>query len=76
MWIHAMEQLPEHGQPVWYYGPMVGVWRGHYEKHPEYQFSPHLFICGEHPGVCDSMDAPYWMPISDERPAPPAAEPE
>lgn len=71
MWNHAMEKLPEHGQKVWYYGPMIGVWSGHYEFQPDDPVSPHLFFCGSEPGLVDRMDAPYWMPISDEKPEPP-----
>lgn len=70
-WISAMETLPQHGQEVWYYGEYLGVWRGHYEFHADALASPHLFICGESPGVCDRMDAPWWMPASGERPSPP-----
>lgn len=75
-WNDAMTTLPEHGQQVWYFGPMLGVWRGHYEFHADDMCSPHLFICGESPGVCDRMDAPYWMPYADgqDRPDPPVAE--
>lgn len=73
MWIKALDQLPTHGQNVWYYGPLIGVWSGKYEYHPEDQFSPHLFFCGSEPGVVDRMDAPYWMPIesSEQKPNPP-----
>lgn len=74
MWNHAMEKLPEHGQKVWYYGPLIGVWSGHYEFQPDDPVSPHLFFCGSQPGVVDRMDAPYWMPISDEKPEPPFVE--
>lgn len=74
-WVNAMESLPQQGQEVWYYGPYLGVWRGRYEFHADALASPHLFICGESPGVCDRMDAPWWMPLDDswppERPAPP-----
>lgn len=73
-WIDAMQTLPTHGQEVWYYGPMIGVWKGTYQFHPDDPFSPHLFFCGEGLGVCDRMDAPFWMPASDERPTPPVAE--
>ena len=70
-WVNAMESLPHHGQEVWYYGDCLGVWRGRYEFHPDALVSPHLFLCGESPGVCDRMDAPWWMPLSDDRPEPP-----
>lgn len=63
-WINAMERLPEHGQEVWYYGEHLGVWRGRYEYHEDSLASPHLFICGESPGMCDRMDAPWWMPLN------------
>ena len=72
-WIDAMTKLPQHGQKVWYYGPQIGVWRGRYEYHADAMASPHLFLCEESPGVCDRMDAPCWMPATDERPKPPMA---
>jgi len=72
-WIDAMTKLPQHGQKVWYYGPHVGLWRGRYEYHADALASPHLFLCEESPGVCDRMDAPCWMPATDERPKPPMA---
>jgi len=71
LWISAMDRLPQHGQKVWYYGPHLGVWRGRYEYHAEAMASPHLFLCEESPGVCDRMDAPWWMPVTGERPVPP-----
>jgi hypothetical protein len=77
-WINAMEQLPQPGQQVWYYGRHLGVWWGRYEFHPDALVSPHQFICGESPGSCDRMDAPWWMPAPDfkpthdDRPLPPA----
>lgn len=73
-WINAMHTLPANGQRVWYYGVHLGVWRGRYEFHPDALSSPHLFICEESPGVCDRMDAPWWMLAADgdTRPLPPA----
>lgn len=83
IWIECRERLPINGQQVWYYGPAIGVWRGHYEIDKtqegqelfrQYGVPPHLFVCGEQSwGVVDSDDAPWWMPYEDgaERPEKP-----
>jgi hypothetical protein len=73
IWIECRERMPINGQEVWYWGPCIGVWRGHYRIERRDAFCPHLFICGESPGVVDRMDAPFWMPYETgaARPSPP-----
>ena len=81
-WVACRDRLPVSGQEVWYYGPAVGVWRGHYkiDKSEEglamcrkWGVPPHLFICGESIGVVDTDDAPWWMPYESgsDRPSKP-----
>lgn len=76
IWIDhdEMKRLPINGQEVWYFGPMIGVWRGRYEIHWDAQCSPHLFICSESPGVVDRMDATHWMPYESGSERPPAPD--
>lgn len=71
MWTSFFEKLPEHGQKIYYYGEVIGVWQGRYEFHPDDSFSPHLMFCeeGSIGGVVDRMDAPWWMPY-DGQPKP------
>lgn len=63
---------PINGQRIIYYGEAIGVWRGTYSLDMQDPVSAHRLICGESPGVCDRMDAPWWMPDEgQEKPAPP-----
>ena len=77
-WISFFERQPKHGQTIFYYGQPIGVWVGRYEYHPDDPVSPHLMFCGEGKirGVVDRMDAPWWMPYSEDvtRPEKPAAD--
>lgn len=65
-WRHALKELPEDGQQVYYFGPDIGLWVGHYKYSPDDMVSPHLFL-NMNWGVVDRMDAPYWMPYDAER---------
>lgn len=61
-WISFFDRKPEHGQDIWYYGEMLGVWCGVYYFAPDDNVSPHVIHCSESPGNCDRMDAPWWIP--------------
>ena len=61
-WISFFERQPENGQGIWYYGEYIGVWAGEYVYSPNDPVSPHVIHCHETLGVCDRMDAPWWMP--------------
>jgi len=64
---------PINGQKIFYFGEMIGVWRGTYSLDWNDPVSPHRMICSESPGMVDRMDAPWWMPDEGqpkpERPA-------
>lgn len=57
---------PINGQIIYYYGEMIGVWRGKYVYSPDDLVSPHVILCEESPGNCDRMDAPWWMPYENQ----------
>lgn len=82
IWVSCKDRLPINGQRVWYYGPHIGVWRGHFkiDKSTEgramarkWGVPTDLFVCDEALGVVDSDDAPVWMPYEEgsERPEKP-----
>lgn len=60
-WISFFEKQPFDGQQIFYYGEYIGVWAGRYKYSPDDPVSPHIMVCSESPGVCDRMDAPWWM---------------
>jgi hypothetical protein len=60
-WISFFDKQPLDGQQIFYYGEYIGVWAGEYSYCPEDDYSPHILICHESPGVVDRMDAPWWM---------------
>lgn len=63
---------PINGQKIIYYSEFLGTWRGRYRYEPSDSVSPHLIDCLESPGLCDRMDAPWWMPDEgQDKPAPP-----
>lgn len=65
-------RMPVDRQKVIYYGESIGVWRGIYVRNRGYDYCDHLLICNEG-GVCDRIDAPWWMPDEgQEKPQPPA----
>lgn len=85
IWVRCRERMPINGQEVWYFGEMLGVWRGRfvidksawaYRMIEEWGVPNTTFVCGESPGVCDTDDAPYWMPYEAgaDRPTPPSLE--
>ena len=61
-WISFFDRQPENKQEIFYYGEHIGVWYGRYEYRPDDPVSHHVMICGQSPGICDRMDAPWWMP--------------
>jgi hypothetical protein len=74
IWIdhREMKRLPINGQEVWYFGPPIGVWRGHFKIDWADGFSPYLFICGEESfGCVDHMDVTHWMPYEAGSSRPP-----
>ena len=74
-WISFFDRQPRDGQAIWYYGECIGVWKGHYSYSPDDPVSPHLIFCGQHPGVVDRMDAPWWMPYEGQsKPLMPSTE--
>lgn len=73
-WNDSHKNPPKNGDKVYYFGPNIGIWVGHY-KYDENQhlmlddgkkvpLCPHLFIGA---GVVDACDAPFWLPFSVER---------
>ena len=84
IWIRSRDRMPVNHQRVWYYGELLGVWRGRFvidkserglELTRKYGVPNTTFHCEESPGVCDTDDAPYWMPYEEgsEKPQPPEA---
>ena len=75
-WYHAKDVLPRDGQQVYYFGPNIGLWVGHYKYAPNDPYSHHLFVSNF--GTVDRMDAPYWRPFNKKHhrlgfiPLPPA----
>ena len=69
MWHKTSDALPEHGQPVWYCGPFIGVWAGNYEYHPDAFYCAHQFVSAG--GACDRHDARYWAARSPDEAIPP-----
>lgn len=79
-WINVNDQLPEHDQEVYYFSPILGLWRG------KYVFSPFTHTVdaegNRHPvseklalaisphvfvgggGCCDTDEVTHWRPYA------------
>jgi hypothetical protein len=71
-WISFFKEQPEDGQKIYYYGDMIGVWSGTYRYSPDDIYSHHLIYNDSGAGFVDRMDAPWWMPFSDQKPEKPS----
>lgn len=71
---HTNPPNPE-GQIVYYFGPNIGLWVGHYKYEPNgitqgngkyIELCPHLFRPLDGHGLVDACDAPFWMPYDEQ----------
>ena len=75
-WRNSHKNPPKVGEKIYYYGPEIGLWVGHYKYkervikskkvNPDVHLCPHIFYSDA--GVVDACDAPFWHPYDAERP--------
>ena len=63
-WISMDDLHPGKDQPVFYYAPMIGVWRG--------KFDPIGFTFYGSGGFIDGYDVTHWMPQAGQEDKPKA----
>lgn len=77
-WINVKDQLPKDGQQVYYFSPLLGIWRGYYtysplkytvdddgNKHPVPANVAALVsphVFAGGAGCCDTDEVTHWQP--------------